>query len=403
MFSRNEEKRSGVSMDLATGVVSTINSEAGVRMFGEDALGIPAFFGGFKLIAEAVAELPPKVFDAEGKQLDTPEWMARPNLLNTGADLLMEIMWSLVYHGNAYVVHTKRNGSIEEMGVLSPWDVSVNDAQPLRPVYYYNGAEFELGIGSGFSHIRFMPKPGQVKSWSMVDINRESLAAMKAAQLHTSNYFANSAMPSIVLTTPMHADVEQARLASRNLKEVASADNKFGIVTLPEGFEPKTLAPSNDAAQLIQTRNFLTQEVCRMFSIPASIMSLTEGSTNYGTGYTAQLRAFGTQAVHPWVRRIEQMFSDLVRETGEGVSVQFDMNELTRGSFAERVETLAKGIQGTILTPNEGRFLLGYEPSSDAGADSIFTPTYLGTLDHHDQDLAGKIEIEKVKKETPDE
>lgn len=108
---RNAERRAGGLADLLAS--SGFVGRAGFRpnLSGETitdtaALQVSAVWACVSILADSIASMPIKVIrDSNGEraQIATPLWVEHPNELQTGFELVHEIMLSLAIYGNAYL------------------------------------------------------------------------------------------------------------------------------------------------------------------------------------------------------------------------------------------------------------------------------------------------------------
>jgi HK97 family phage portal protein len=368
------------------------NTESGTRIDRWNVMTIPAAWACFRLISEAVAGLPVQVFDRQGNEIEVPEWIDQPSKAFDSYDFRISLIHGLLFHGNAYVRMSRRDGRIAAMGALDPWQVSVDDSNPLFPKYNYEGKGL---TDSTLYHLRGYTPAGKAKGLSTVELHKEAFGLTKAAAEHAQRWFGNAAVGSLLVTAPPNAGVDEARQAANSIKDSITGTNKHGVAVASNGFQVENLSVSNDQSQLLQMRSHQIAEIGRVFGVPASMLFEALGTTNYGTGLSQQNQGFAQYAVQPWTQRMERMYTSLVRQTGEGYRVHLNMDELMRGSFKDRIETFAKGINSGIYTPNEVREIEGFGP--EEGGDSLVLPTYMAPTGFHEDQAELKKELEATK------
>ena len=77
-----------------------------------------------------------------------------------------------------------------------------------------------------------------------------------------------------------------------------------GTKLLPFGFKYQRITITPDEAQFIETRKFQAEEICRIFSVPPSLVQLPSQSTF--NNVEQQNLQFARHTIAPWVKRIEQ-------------------------------------------------------------------------------------------------
>ncbi|MBD4920360.1 phage portal protein, partial [Xanthomonas citri pv. citri] len=70
--------------------------------------------------------------------------------------------------------------------------------------------------------------------------------------------------------------------------------------------------------QLLQSRSYSVEGICRMFGVPPTMIGHSSaGTTSWGSGIEAQQLAFLSLTLAPWLRRIEQSISLNLLTPGE--------------------------------------------------------------------------------------
>ena len=150
---------------------------------------------------------------------------------------------------------------------------------------------------------------------------------------------------------------------------VLEADMKFQSVSL-----------SPEASQLLETRKFSTEEVCRWFGVPP-VMIGASGQTTWGSGIAEIMAGFYKLTLNPLLRNIEQALSARVLTPRERIdyTVEFNFDALLRGSIQERYSAYATAVQNGFKTRNEVRQLENDEPME--GGDQLTAQTNLAPLE----------------------
>ena len=113
--------------------------------------------------------------------------------------------------------------------------------------------------------------------------------------------------------------------------------------------------------QFLETRNFDTLAVARLFGIPARLMNAApEGGTMTYANLQDDDISFMRWTVMSYLRPIEDALTSLLPR---GWSVRYNLDALLRPSTKDRYEALATAIGCGLMTTEEGRQTEGLEKS----------------------------------------
>src|SRR5690606_40882157 len=99
---------------------------------------------------------------------------------------------------------------------------------------------------------------------------------------------------------------DQRAEARETIKKISGAVNSGEPAILEADMDVGTIGINPDEAQMLESRGFSVEEVCRWFRVPPFMVGHAEKSTRWGTGIEQQMSGFLTFTLRPWLRRIEQ-------------------------------------------------------------------------------------------------
>jgi phage portal protein BeeE len=204
----------------------------------------------------------------------------------------------------------------------------------------------------------------------------------KSADKFTSAFFANSARPDFVLESDAKMDAQQiAQLRDQWEQLYAGATKAWKPAVLTGGLKVKPVTLSSHDAQLLETRKFTVDEICRVFGVPPHMVGHMEGGTAWGTGIEQMSLGFSKFTLQRHLRKIEQEINRKVFRTAARFC-SFDVTGLERGDFKTRMEgyrvALGRAGEPAWLTVNEVRQMENMPPVD--GGDQLVT----GALDATD-------------------
>jgi HK97 family phage portal protein len=115
--------------------------------------------------------------------------------------------------------------------------------------------------------------------------------------------------------------------------------------------------------QLLETRQFGVEELCRWFGVPPVLVGHSN-VTAWGTGIEQILDGFYKLTVRPALVQIEQALKKRVLTPAQRAqfTVEFSLDALLRSNAKDRYALYSQGVQNGIVTRNECRQLENLPP-----------------------------------------
>ena len=173
------------------------------------------------------------------------------------------------------------------------------------------------------------------------------------------NFYKNGANPSGSFENPTELGEEAFNRLKKELKLNYAGLKNTGTPMLLEGgmkFNPHTINPVD--AQLLESKSFQIEDVCRIYRVPQHLVQLLGHSTN--NNIEQQSLEFVMYTMLPIFKRFEeninmQLLTPVERKAG--YYVQFNMSGLLRGDIQSRATYYAQGRQWGWLSVNDIRRL----------------------------------------------
>lgn len=173
--------------------------------------------------------------------------------------------------------------------------------------------------------------------------------------------FRNGFYPSGIISSDGKLGPEQrVQLNNAFTRGFAGAKNAARAFILDQGLQWHSLnAISPEDAELLASRKFTTEELCRVFQVPPPIIQ--DYSHNTFTNSEQAGRWFAQFCLLPWVRKIEAAFNRALFPSGE-FELALDMSGFDRGDPATRWQAHAIAASNGILDVDEIREIEGWGP-----------------------------------------
>ena len=246
-------------------------------------------------------------------------------------------------------------------------DRGKTEFMPADKVFHLRG--FGAGDGLGMSTVRY---------------GANSIGAAMAADETAGKVFSNAAMPSGILQSEQTLNPDQ-RAQLQVLMDAYSGSSKAGkMMVLEAGLKYQQLQMNPEDAQLLETRRFGVEDVCRWFGVPPIVIGhAAEGQTMWGSGVEAILLAWRTLGINPFLIRIEKRIrKDLVPVQRRRTHyVEYNREAMIQMDSKAKGELMLRQAMSGTTTANERRAKLNLPRSDEPFADSLTIQTSLQPLE----------------------
>lgn len=178
--------------------------------------------------------------------------------------------------------------------------------------------------------------------------------------------FRNGIRPSVAVEVDRNLDAKQVKEARELIAENYQGSTNAGTPFLAHsGMKIKELQINPEEAQMLESRAFGVEEICRFFGVPPFMIGHTEKSTSWGTGLEQQTLGFQKFTLRRRLKRIEQALEKQLlttRDRTQGITIEFNLEGLLRADSKARAEFYGKMSGIGAMTINEIRALENLPP-----------------------------------------
>lgn len=342
-------------------------SAAGVPVNDAAAMRLSAFWACVRLIASTIGSLPFPVYSVDQGGVRS---VARnsslykvlhdsPNADQTPADYWEFVAISLLLRGDHFARKIRDGSRLVALEPVNPAIVTVRRLGSGQVGYRWvdGGEQFDLTDEDVF-HVRGFGG-GPLRGLSTVAYARESLGLAIAADQAAGSLFRKGANPSGVLATDVPLDrAQQAEAESLVQEKYTGAMNNGTPMVLGHGFKWHSVTMNADDAQLLESRGWSVEEICRWFGVPPFMIGHNEKTTSWGTGIEQMLLGFQKFTLNPYLRRIEQAVRKQLLTPGErssGMFAEFNLEGLLRADSQGRARFYDSALRNKWMVINEVR------------------------------------------------
>lgn len=362
----------GTPMSIGNYVPSLRISDSGESVTEYTALGLSAVWGCVNLTAGIVGSLPMTVYRKKDdvRVADPAHPLYRvlhssPNFDQTAQEFWEFMQASLELWGNAYAEKIMAGTRVTALIPIMP------DAMIVRRTT--SGAIEYRWSADGKSHRKSDAEVFHVRGFggsplggmSTLAFANNALGLARAVERSAGATFRNELRPSGALLFKEFLSAENRQIANEELAGKVGAGNTGKPIVLEGGAEFKPFSINPEDAQLLETRRFSVEEICRFFGVPPHMIGHTENSTSWGTGIEQQTLAFQKYTLTRRLRRIEQAINKQLLTDADragGVTAEFSLEGLLRGDSQGRAAFYQTMTQIGAMTINEVRRLENLSP-----------------------------------------
>lgn len=282
-----------------------------------------------------------------------------PNYEQTALDFWDYINLSLELWGNAYARVERSGGRVTALFPVNPEMMGVRRAANGSIEYRWTqDARSYVLYDRDVLHIRG-PGGDPLGGISPMRAGRDVFAAALAADRAASGMFKNGLRASAVLSFEEWLTPEQrAMTESRLVEKYLGAINAGRPFIAEGGMKFQQLSISPEDAQMLETRKFGVEEVCRYFGVPPVMIGHSGASTAWPTSVEQQMIVFQTYTLRRRVKRIEQAVDKQLlsaEDRAAGLTARLNMDALLRGDSASRAAFYGAMSNIGAMTINEIR------------------------------------------------
>lgn len=365
----------GYDSELYRWMTGGINA-AGVAVNERTAMCVSAVHACIGLIGGAIASMPMHIFQRgpEGRQRvnDNNVWWLfneRAHENWTSASFWEFSCQSRLLHGDAFaIIHRNRRSDITGFEPLHPDMVDVRKHEGQLVYVIHDGIAKPKTLQSpGILHFRGTGFNGTRSISVLRHALNNSAGTALAADEYSARFFSNGARPDIALTTDQKLTQEQIDTL-RNAWDQRHAGSRRAHrpAVLQGGLKVEQLTMSAEDAQLISTRRFQVEDICRIFGVPPFMVGHNEKTTSWGSGIEQLSIGFVKYTLQSHLTQIEQEINAKVWPRSLKYFSEFQTAGLERGDLKSRYEShrIAIGRAGEpgFMTVNEARRLENLPP-----------------------------------------
>lgn len=347
---------------------------------------IPVIAGLRQLHRSAFAQLRPHHLRESQSAIDDLEnsaplrVMLRPNEYESGADFASRLVdeWMMAGEVAAWGIRNDR-AEVAQLHLLprSCWRLLIDpETQSIFYAINRDGALLRpvdvsvIAPARDVMHLRWAtprhPLIGE-SGFAAAGLSAGIHVALQESQLA---FFAQMRRPSGVLTTEQTLTKDQMNRLREAYDEQSKAMAKGGVPILSNGLKWQPMSLSTEDSEVIAALRMSNEEMARCVGVPGPLVGDLEkaglANTEALIGHWLSISLGGL------IERYEAALERLFDLNGRSEWISMSTEALLRVNSKELMDSLTKGVQGGVLTPNDARRRSGLWLSPIEGGDQAF-------------------------------
>ena len=345
--SRNPSSRNPFSLSMvyrAISIHAIAAKQMGIQRWKED---VTSAFG-------ADVRLPPGSF------------LRRPDISMPRSAFVEGTVVSLASRGNAY--WRKRlddQGRIQNCELLNPLQMNVVRNQGVLE-YWYAGNRRPFHEDE-IQHLKLLRVPGTEYGLGPIQAAMIEISGALDLRDYSSNWFTEgNGQPTGLLTSDQFLTADQAQ--EHKTAWNASGGGRRGIAVLGQGLHYSPIFLSPKEAQFLESMEYTTTQIARLFGVPASLMlAVLQGNSQTYANVEQDWLGFVRFSAMQYLLEIEEGFSQVLPRFEYA---RFNIESLLRADTTTRYASFKVATGGRPwMKPSEIRKIENLEPMS--GIDDL--------------------------------
>ena len=363
----------GVPISLTTGTFWEEwfgTSSSGKVVTADKAIQLSAVWACVRLLSESISTLPLKIYvrqpDGSRKPAaDHPAYSVlcrRPNSEMTPSRFMLMVVASICLRGNAFIEKKFIANRLVSLVPLLPQNMVVKrlDSGALEYTYTEKGQERVIPI-KNIMHIRGFGLDG-VCGMMPMKTGRDVIGSAMAVEESAAKIFEQGLQSSGFLTSDNALDHEQRERLRGYMASFTGSKNAGKIMVLEGGLKYQGVTMNPEDAQMLESRSFSIEEICRWFRVPPFMVGHTTKQSSWASSLEGMNLQFLTHTLRPLLVNIEQEIGRCLLDSDDEVFAEFSVEGLLRADSAGRAAYYTSALQNGWMSRNDVRRLENMPP-----------------------------------------
>lgn len=354
-------------------------SSAGVNVNTDSALRVAAVYRCVELIGSSIKMLPFKVFERKDGAHVPKEHdynflfniRACPDM--SASDAWQYLVTSKFFYGDGFAELVRKDYRSSEIMYWQPLHPQRCDPfrDPKTGIKYYRVTDDD-GTQRVLTQADIIQLPSLgydgLRSPSPITYAaKEAIGSAIAGSKWAGEFFTSGGQFDFALSTDARMGTQQLKDLKANIMQ-RDQNSRWPLI-LSGGLKPAQLTINPKDAEILSSRLFDIEEICRIFGVPPHMAGHTNKSTSWQSGLEEMGSNFKRFTLMNHITQIKQEFNYKLFSKRSTLFMDFDTTELERSDMKTRFESyrsaLGRAGEPGWLTPNEIRKRENMPPDPD--------------------------------------
>lgn len=345
-------------------------SASGQVVTVDKALQLSAVWSCVRLLSETVSTLPLRLYErrADGGRIAATNHplyeilTKRPNAEMTPGRFMLMVVASICLRGNAFVEKKRVGSRIVALDPLLPQYMTVKRLDTGRLEYKYTTkGQSRVIPEADLMHIRGFGLDG-VCGMLPVSTGKEIFGAAISAEEAAAKVFAQGMQASGILSSDTALKPDQREQLRASLQAFMGSKNAGKIMVAEAGLKYQGITMNPEAAQMLESRSYGIEEVCRWFRVPPFMVGHMDKQSSWASSVEGQNLQFLTNCLRPLLENIEQEIIRCLLDRDDRYFAEFAVEGLLRADSQGRASYYNICLQNGWMSRNEVRKLENLPP-----------------------------------------
>ncbi|MBL5945498.1 phage portal protein [Enterobacter asburiae] len=363
----------GVPISLTTGTFWEEwfgTSSSGKVVTADKAIQLSAVWACVRLLSESISTLPLKIYvrqpDGSRKAAtDHPAYSIlcrRPNSEMTPSRFMLMVVASICLRGNAFIEKKFIANRLVSLVPLLPQNMVVKrlTTGALEYKYTENGNERVIPV-KNIMHIRGFGLDG-VCGMMPMKTGWDVIGSAMAVEESAAKIFEQGLQSSGFLSADNALTDDQRERLRGYMASFTGSKNAGKIMVLEGGLKYQGVTMNPEDAQMLESRAFSIEEICRWFRVPPFMVGHTTKQSSWASSLEGMNLQFLTHTLRPLLVNIEQEIGRCLLDSDDEVFAEFSVEGLLRADSAGRAAYYTSALQNGWMSRNDVRRLENMPP-----------------------------------------
>ncbi|WP_272517534.1 MULTISPECIES: phage portal protein [unclassified Providencia] len=380
-------------------------STSGKLVTADKAMQLSTVWACVRLLSESISTLPIKIYQSrsDGSRTLAKEHPVyrllckQPNIEMTPSRFMLMVVASLCLRGNSFIEKKYIGPKLVALVPLLPQNMVVkrDEASGMLEYKYTDPFTKEERIVpiKNMMHIRGFGMDG-ICGMIPIQTGRNVIGSALSVEESAAKIFENGLQSSGFISSELPLNDEQRERIRSYLLSFVGSKNAGKMMVLEGGMKYNNVTMNPEAAQMLESRAFSIEEICRWFRVPPFMVGHMDKQSSWASSVEGMNMQFLTNTLRPLLVNIEQEISRCLLSGDDDYYAEFSVEGLLRADSVGRAAYYTTSLQNGWMSRNDVRRLENLPPID--GGDIYTVQLNLTPIDQLGKDISGS-EAEKLK------